>query len=124
MFKKSIPIVGISVLIMFLLIGIIYRFEFTWLYVSNVVFFTGFGLFIPGVIITTDAAKIFDSSAYLMRKIFTNPKRARDELQSLEDFLIYRDSENKQLNLKKTGWLLLFLGVLYILIAVVIGTII
>lgn len=107
---------------MVFLLFVIYDFEMNLLYVSNVVFLVGFGVFIPGLIITTGADGLFNSSAYLFKKIFTKPSKAGKELSSYNDFLLHRKAQNRQFDLKSVGFFMIIMGIVYIIISLILGS--
>ena len=122
MSKKSlIVLLGLSGIVMGLLLNWVYDFQITWLYLSNVMFVVGVAFFFPGLIIYTGAGGILSSAVFLTKKVFSNPKKSADHLDSYNDFLVHRNAQTQGYNLKAKGKVVMILGALYIGFSILIG---
>lgn len=120
--KKNVLLsIGISALSFSLLVFWLYEGRFTWMSVSNILFLLGLIFFFLGLIIATNATRIFSSGDYILRKSFTSAKKMEHFFKSYHEYLVYK--QEKRIRNKTTGLgiFLLSLGAFYILSSILIG---
>ena len=117
--KDIIQTLGISMAMVMVIIGLIYKFEFSIMYLSNSIFVVGIILFFIGLISVTGANEIFESFKYTTKKIF-----ARDTTKVFKTFGEYKEhknllAKNKYSNNKEK--IRLILGGIYLIIGIIMG---
>lgn len=114
--------IGLSIIIMILLMFFIYDFRISLMNISNVIFLMGVFFFFPGLISTTGASQVFDSSLYLTRKTFA--KNSENDFKTFNDYKEYKRLKRANAPIKSRGSTILILGGVYIIISLIIGFII
>ncbi len=110
---------GVSIAMIIGILGLVYKFEFTIMYLADSIFCTGLVVFFIGIIFITGANKIFESTKYTTKKIFT-----RDDTKGFKTFGEYKEYKDLSSS-KKTkeykGMSSVVLGSIYIVIGLVLS---
>ncbi len=108
---------AISMAIILGIIGLIYKFDFSIMYISNSVFAVGIFLFFIGVISITGATQIFEGCKYTKRKIST--KDSMKEFKTFGEYKEYKKLSTPHESNKDKAKIRLALGGVYLIISVI-----